>query len=171
MMGSVASALIAISLFGHAQQADPSSSAWESDYGRALTTTRQAQQKPLLVVIDMPTDAQHRIEPVRLIKEQSVNQDAGLLAAYELCHVDASTEYGKKVARSFKTTTFPHVAVIDKTGRKIIHTATGPLTDAQWKALLINYKAGQVPQAAPVSFFEPSFSAGSYCPSCQRGWR
>ena len=170
-MGSVASALIAISLFGHAPQSDPSRSAWESDYGRALAATREARQRPLLVVIDMPADAQHRIEPVRLIKEKSVNQDAGLLAAYELCHVDASTEYGQKVAEAFKTKAFPHVAIIDKTGRKIIHTAGGPLTDAKWKALLTNYKAGEVPQAAPVSFLEPSFSGGSYCPSCQRGWR
>jgi hypothetical protein len=120
MMGSVASALIAISLLGNAPHTGQLTSNWEGDYGRALAVTRQTQQRPLLVVIDMPADAEHRIEPVRLVKEQSINQDASLLAAYELCHVNASTEYGQKVAKAFKTAEFPYVAIIDKSGHKII---------------------------------------------------
>jgi hypothetical protein len=169
MMGSVASALIAVSVIGLAPQLGPVPTPWESDYGRALAATRQAKERPLLVVLDKPADSQHRIEPVRLVLEQSVNRDAALLTAYALCHVDVSTEYGQKVAKAFKATAFPFLAIIDKSGRKIIHQTSGPLTDEKWQSLLAAYKTGEIPQQAPVSFLQ-EYVPYSSCPSCQRGW-
>ena len=69
---------------------------WQSDYATALKQTR-SDDCPLLVVIDQPGVAEQSLS------DEILNNAAdGALADYDLCHVDASTKYGKKVRQSSK---------------------------------------------------------------------
>lgn len=111
--------------------------AWHADYGVALAETKQEAQ-PLLVVLDDPTDEANRLDP-SLLKADS---GAFSLDSYALCHVDVSTEYGKKVAEGFKVTEFPHVAIIDKSGSVILRRVSGDVTADQWRQLLSQHQSG-----------------------------
>ena len=174
MLESFASALLVASLLTVPSQSSTSGGRWESDYGRALAKTRSAQ-KPLLIILDNPRDAEHRIEPVRLLKEQSADtHSAALLEPYELCHVDASTEYGRRVAQVFKAQTLPYMAIIDKTGRKIIYRDSGRITEGEWQTALTTHASGEITRVVPAGYSllnqQQGFYDPSYCPSCQVRW-
>src|SRR5688572_28686639 len=95
--------------------ASPQAPAWKASYGKALQATKENDQ-PLLVVLDRPNSENARVEP-KLLSEGSVeSESADQLKKYQLCHVDVTSDYGKKVAKAFRATSFPHVAIIDKTG-------------------------------------------------------
>lgn len=164
-------------LTGSAQHADN----WHADYGKALAETKQDNQ-PLLVVLDVPGDEAKRLDPSLL----SAESGAFPLDSYALCHIDATTEYGKKVAAGFKVTEFPHVAIIDKSGSVILQRVSGDVTVAEWtKALkshadglrasakrvtvakpVVSSPAVVTPSTGAVSY--PSYSSPQpYCPSCQ----
>lgn len=155
---------------------------WQADYGKALAATR-ADDRPLLVVLDDPTNPKKAVEDDQL---KTDGDQAQLLAKYQLCHIDASTEYGQRVAKVFKANKFPFTAIIDKTGSIVLHKKQGQLTDAEWNETLSAYKSGERSTAdhyttsyrgGQVSGSDSSFSipaastsivSPSYCPSCQR---
>ena len=112
------------------------STQWESDYGKALAQTR-SDSKPLLVVLDKPGSDKEQIAP-ELLKQSGSHAP---LAKYDLCHVDVSTKYGQQIAKVFKVNRFPHVAIIDSTGKSIVHRHPGQATAAQWTAMLTKYQA------------------------------
>lgn len=164
--------------------ADSTAPQWESDYATALAQTRQ-DDRPLLVVIDQPgVDGQS-------IQQSLLTGSAdGKLADYDLCHVDASTKYGKKVADAFKADAFPYVAFVDKGGKVILHQHAGSLDSTEWTKLVGKYHTGVVPTrhvvakptvrtstisaSAPVQSY-PSYqpynaSPRPYCAKCQRGY-
>lgn len=143
----------------------------QNDYGKALAATR-SEQRPLLVVLDIPSDPKASLAADRL--DAAGNET---LKSFTVCHVDASTEYGRKVAEAFHATSFPHTAIIDKTGAVVLHKEPGQITDDQWKGMLAKYESGE--RSAPVSHTayygggtvlgaQPTISNSSYCPSCQR---
>ncbi len=156
---------------------------WESDYGTALKQTRQ-DDRPLLVVIDQPGVAEESL-PESLLSDNT----EGTLADYDLCRVDASTKYGKKVADAFKTDAFPYVAFVDKSGEVILHQHSGELTSTEWTELVGKYRTGEKPTrhvvakpivrtstvstSVPVESY-PSYNGYSsprpYCAKCQRGY-
>lgn len=146
---------------------------WESDYGKALEQVR-ADDKPLLVVVEKPGQA---VDEALMETESD-----GALQKYDLCRVDASTEYGQKVADAFKAKSFPYVAFIDKTGSVVLHSHQGKITESTWNSSLTKYQAGVKPhvvmkaevesypvqyESSPVHYTQPS---SSYCPSCQKGF-
>ncbi|MEM8946153.1 MAG: hypothetical protein AAGD11_13345 [Planctomycetota bacterium] len=153
---------------------------WQADYGKALAATR-ADDRPLLIVLDVPADEKKAVEDDQLKGE---GEQAELLANYQLCHIDASTEYGERVAKVFKADKFPFTAIIDKTGSVILLKKQGQLTDAEWNETLTSYKSGErsatrytsayrgstIPSSGSFSY--PSSGSTvvspSYCPSCQR---
>jgi hypothetical protein len=149
MINFVATATLAIGLVASA----PKAPQWESSYGKALEETR-AGQDPLLVVLDKPNSKEARIEPALLSENKATSDNAKLLKPYRLCHVDATTEYGQKVAKAFNAKEFPHVAIIDKTGSMVIFKKTGQIDSAEWQKILTKNKSGERPS--------------SYCPNCQR---
>ncbi len=174
MLESFTSAILAVSLSIVPSPSSPSGLQWESDYGRALANARSAH-KPLLIVLDNPRDADHRIEPVGLVKGQPVDgRAAALLAPYELCHVDVSTQYGQRVAKAFKTRSLPYMAIIDNTGRKIIYRDSGRITEEEWQTALTTHASGEVTNVVPAGYSafpqQQGFNDPSYCPSCQLGW-
>ncbi len=172
MISYLAAATLAVSLLA----ATPKSPEWKSSYGEALEATR-AGNSPLLVVLDKPNSVEARVEP-KLLSESSVNgKEFELLRPYELCHVDVTTEYGQKVANAFRAKSFPHVAIIDRTGSLVLFRKSGKMDMAEWERALSQHKSGERPKARaiahttykpsePVIYSSPSGS--SYCPSCQR---
>lgn len=157
---------------------------WQADYGKALAATR-SDDRPLLVVLDVPADPKTAVEDEQL---KTDGEQAKLLASYQLCHIDASTEYGQRVAKVFKANKFPFTAIIDKTGSYVLTKKHGQLTDAEWQETLSAYKQGTrsqptyhstayrgeviIENSTGSSYSYPSSSPSivspSYCPSCQK---
>jgi hypothetical protein len=147
---------------------------WETSYGKALKATRKADA-PLLVVLDKPSSKEARLAPELLNEEMSDAEANELLQPYQLCHVDVTTTYGKKVAKAFHVKSFPHVAIIDKTGSKVIFRKSGEIKTAEWERILARHKSGDRSLAKSVSrtSYKPAGSSSSEvlrpnCPNCQR---
>lgn len=162
-------AMTAIALMSFGVSSD--SAQWQSDYGKALAAT-QAESRPLLIVLDNPSDPATAVSEDQLVAEGAQEE---LLKAYERCHVDVTTEYGKKVADAFKATEFPFAAIIDKTGSVVLCKKTGKVTDEEWQQTLSTYQSGVKPlRVEQTSFFRgseginTSVVSPSYCPSCQK---
>jgi hypothetical protein len=174
MMSYIATATLAVGLLATTPQAPQ----WEASYGKALQATREGNQ-PLLVVLDKPNSEEARVEPALLSEGSISGQSVESLKPYRLCHVDVTSEYGKKVAGVFHATSFPHVAIIDKTGSVIIHRQTGKLDAAGWEKMLKAHKDGVRTTAKAVSHvtYRPIEAVSyeglnyttsrPYCPSCQ----
>lgn len=148
----------------------PAKVQWQADYGQALAATR-SDQRPLLVVIDNPVDPKTAFEQ-KLLDADGVQ--AELLKSYQLCHVDVSTEYGKKVAEAFGAKQFPHTAIIDKTGSTVLFKKPGQIGGEEWQTTLAKYQKGVQPVTHNV-FYRGNTIVGAqaqpakpYCPSCQR---
>ena len=107
-----------------------------------------------------------------------------LLRPYNLCHVDVSTDYGKKVAEAFKAEDFPYTAIIDKTGSVIIFAKAGKMANEEWQGVLKKFREGDRASAITTSrptertsfkisqdsyqSASPAIQSPNYCPSCQR---
>lgn len=171
MMSYLATAILALSAVGAA----PQPVEWEADYGDALAATR-SEDKPLLVVLDQPKDEKLRVQPALLSEGSTKAEDAEKLEGYNLCHVDASTEYGQKVAKAFKAKRFPHLAIIDRTGKVVIFKKSGQISATEWDNALASHRDGNRTSARRVSYklsgettdSTPVYRNNSYCPSCQR---
>jgi len=166
MLHYLAVATIAASSFA----VTPAKVKWQADYGKALAATR-SDQRPLLVVLDNPADPKTTFDGKLLAAD---GEQAELLKSYRLCRVDVSTEYGQKVAQAFGATQFPHTAIIDKTGSKVLFKQPGQIAGDQWKTTLTKFEKGTAPQPQTV-FFRGNTVLGaqmsqpmSNCPSCQR---
>jgi len=158
---------------------------WESDYGKALEQAR-SDDRPLLVVLDVPGDEAQRLEP-SLIDPSSGKFP---LEKYDLCHVDVSTEYGEQVAEAFNADSFPHVTIIDRSGSVILHKQSGTISEEAWNDALAKHERGlrrgegtyrvskpAVEETEGDSVATPTVRYGEpvqmhytkpYCPSCQR---
>jgi hypothetical protein len=173
MIQGISVAMIALSSL----LALPKAVEWQADYGKALSSTRSTDQ-PLLIVLDVPNDPKSSMES-KLGSEEKEQLD--LLNRYQRCHIDVTTEYGKRVAKAFGATKFPFTAIIDKTGSIILCKKLGQLSDAQWNEILATYQKGEKLQGGILhtSFFRGDgtldtsgsisvSSSRSNCPSCQR---
>ncbi len=148
---------------------------WEADYGKALEATRH-DDRPLLVVLDLPADTESAIDSEQLALK---GQQGKLLSSYQLCHIDASTRYGQKVAEVFRAEQFPFTAIIDKTGSIVLCKKKGQLSTTEWEDVLATYQDGE---PSSVTRHTTAYRGGSmfggdlsttdvrspaYCPSCQ----
>jgi hypothetical protein len=161
---------------------------WQADYGQALAETR-SEERPLVVVLDDPACEDQSVDRALLTGQDS----AKLLAKYELCHVDVSTEYGQAVAKVFNVKSYPHVAIIDREGKSILHRHAGPIDANAWKSTLEQYQAGvnqprhvvakpvvsELSAAQPMTYTPPAdefsmptvnYAPKPYCAKCQRGY-
>ena len=100
---------------------------------------------------------------------------AAALKPFNVCHVDVSTDYGRKVAEAFHATSFPHTAIIDKTGAVVIHKQPGKVAADQWQSMLVKYQDGQQ-AVAQTSYYRGAVATSGTvmgtmypnCPACQR---
>lgn len=176
MVSYLATATLAISLL----TSTPQPPEWQSDYGKALEATRAGEQ-PLLVVLDEPESEAKHLDAAYLSEGKIEGPEFELLQPYRLCHVDASTEYGKKVAKAFDVKKFPHTAIIDKTGSVVIFAKSGQIASNDWAKTLKKFESGDRPssKAKHVSYkvmadddsSAPAYRNPGYCPSCQRNKR
>lgn len=175
MVSYLATATIAASLLA----ALPETIVWETDYGKALKATR-ADDQPLLVVLEKPAQ-EPSVQQVAYQETAVTTEDAELLAPYQLCKIDATTEYGQKVAKVFGVKQFPYTAIIDKTGSVIIFAESGELTTDEWRTTLATFKDGNRSDAVLAStksgtsavMFRKPYSQTTnddYCPSCQKDY-
>src|SRR3989304_2603096 len=146
MASYLATAIVAVGVLA----STPEPLEWQADYGKALAATRAGDQ-PLLVVIDEPAAAESGAEPVQLDASPEGDEATELLGRYQLCHVNAATEYGKKVADAFKADKFPYTAIIDKTGSVIIFAKSGKMAANERTNTLEKHRDGERPKVH-VSF-------------------
>lgn len=166
MVSFLAAAVVAASFAVTPAKAD-----WQADYGKALAATR-SDQRPLLVVLDIPSNPQASLDNGLLAVD---GDQAKLLEAYELCHVDVSTEYGKRVAKAFGATQFPQTTIIDRTGAVVIFKKPGAMAPTEWSSTLAKFQAGERP-VSQTAYYRgnsimptyPTMSNRAYCPACQR---
>lgn len=143
---------------------------WESNYMKALQATRN-DERPLLVVLDNPNKAKEAIDADQLELE---GKQGELLGSYQLCHVDVTTKYGKKVADAFHAEKFPFTAIIDKKGEFILHKKAGKLEGEEWNETLTKFKQGEEPVRKVYTTnyrgeLDTSVSVGNGgCKACQR---
>jgi len=172
MFSFLATTMLSVSLLAAA----PKPLHWEASYGKALEATR-ADNTPLLVVLDKPHSEAARVEPALLGLGEPNGKNVELLRPYRLCHIDVTTDYGKKVARAFRATSFPHVAIIDKSGSKVIFRKTGHIQAEEWQQILVQHRRGVGPVRRAISritnrpvdeILNGASSGVPYCPSCQR---
>ena len=165
MVSYLTTAILAVGVLAAA----PQSPKWETSYGKALEETRESES-PLLVVLDNP-ESREALDPELLSDGELAGEEAELLESYKLCHVDVTTKYGKKVAKAFRAKSFPHIAIIDKTGSTVIFRKTGQVDSAEWQRILKRHKSGErtIARAVPQRIFSPADSISRpYCPNCQR---
>ena len=172
MMSFLATAMMAIG----ALAADPQPVEWQANYGDALEATRTSEEKPLLVVLDEPQAEETRVQPA-LLEGKADAKEVKLLKHYRLVHIDASTKYGRKVAGAFRAKRFPHMAIIDKSGKVVIVQEVGQdqldrmeqcpgsppgrrAGQSQARQLQAERRLGRV--------LDARLRNNSYCPSCQR---
>ncbi len=140
MVSTLTAALIALSsLTASAVSTGADAVQWQADYGKALAATRQ-DDRPLLVVLDVPDDPKSAVETEQFEIE---GEQGKLLESYQLCHVDVSTKYGKKVADAFRATKFPFTAIIDKTGSVVLLKKAGQISNDKWQETLAKYQKGE----------------------------
>jgi hypothetical protein len=139
MVSYLATATLAVSLL----TSTPQPLEWQADYGKALAATRSGDQ-PLLVVVDKPATAENRLDPTLLSQDTIEGEGFELLRPYHLCHVDASTEYGKEVAKAFKADGFPFTAIIDKTGSVVLYSKAGQMENDEWQVVLKSFQKGDL---------------------------
>lgn len=173
MVSSLAATLVAISaLAASTVSSDSGSLQWQADYGKALAATRD-EERPLLVVLDVPDDPKEALEAEQL---ESKGEQGKLLGSYELCHVDVSTKYGKKVAEAFRAKEFPFTAIIDRTGSFVLAKQSGPISSEEWLETLARYREGERSSATFTTSFYRGGSAEaettvtspiSGCKACQ----
>jgi hypothetical protein len=123
---------------------------WKTSYAEAYHAGKNAR-RPVLVVIDKPAEAAYRIEQASLARGEVGPDERALLAGYELCHIDAGTEYGRKIATSFGATQFPYVAITDRKVEVLLAEHTGRMSQDQWLATLAKHRTGE--RAEPVVCF------------------
>jgi hypothetical protein len=163
--------LAVVTIAASTMAVSPTATQWQADYGKALAATR-SDQRPLLVVLDNPADAKAAVQEDLL---KADGEQAELLKSYELCRVDVSTEYGKKVAEAFHATEFPHTAIIDKNGATVLFKKAGQISGDELKTTLTKFEKGVQPAAHNVGYrgntILGSQSGASYpagCTACQR---
>jgi hypothetical protein len=156
---------------------DPQPVEWQADYGDALEATRASEEKPLLVVLDEPKAEETRVQPALLHEGSTDVKETKLLKHYRLVHIDASTKYGQRVAGVFRAKRFPHMAIIDKSGKVVLFKKSGKISSTEWDNALEAHQDGERVAAKHVSYklgddasesSTPAYSNKSYCPSCQR---
>ena len=112
---------------------------WSSHYAQAKAAAATAQ-KPLLVVLEDPAEPSRRFDTERLASEEE-HQD--LLKHFQLCRVDVTTPYGKRVAEAIGVSELPYTAITDKTAKYITFRSAGQVSPENWSKTLNDRKDGE----------------------------
>lgn len=124
---------------------------WSTHYGKAKLQATAAH-RPLVVVIEDPSDASKRMDDQVLATSTLQKLDK-----YQLCRVDASTPYGKRVAEAFGADRLPFTAITDREVKQITYRRVGKMSSDQWSTAL-TAQTRTVRQSAPVYYSSPTYN-------------
>ena len=141
MSAFVATLALSMSMVGGAA----TSREWSPDYAKAFGSAK-ASQRPLLVVLEKPQEPSAQVKQASFTTDDTMN---ALLGPYELCRVDVSSPYGRKVAAAFGATRFPFTAITDRSCTVLVYKKTGRFTTQEWVAMLVAYQRGDRPAMTP----------------------
>ena len=137
MNAVVATLALSMSMVGGSS----SSREWSTDYARAFRVAKSSQ-RPLLVVLEESQKPGTQVKQASFTLDDTMN---ALLGPYELCRVDVSSPYGRKVAAAFGATRFPFTAITDRSCSVLVYKKTGQFTMQEWVAMLVAHQRGDVP--------------------------
>ena len=137
MNAVVATLALSMSMVGGSS----SSREWSTDYASAFRVARSSQ-RPLLVVLEESQKPSAQVKQASFTTDDTMN---ALLGAYELCRVDVSSPYGRKVAAAFGATRFPFTAITDRSCSVLVYKKTGHFTTQEWVTMLVAHQRGDVP--------------------------
>ncbi len=125
---------------------------WSPHYGKAKSQATVAR-RPLVVVIEDPSDAAKRMDDQALAMStlEKLNE-------YQLCRVDASTPYGKRVAEAFGAKQLPFTAITDREVRQITYSKAGQMSSEQWTLAVTGRTRTVQQQSAQVYYSQPTYN-------------
>ena len=112
---------------------------WLSNYGDTLKLARTTA-RPLLLVVSLDELVQTSSD--RLTSGQAAQPPSDFLNGYVLCEIDANSSDGKRLAKAFRVTKFPHSVIIDETTEKILYSKAGHAADDTWQVTLTENQVG-----------------------------
>ncbi|MEM7316040.1 MAG: thioredoxin family protein [Planctomycetota bacterium] len=104
---------------------------WTNDYAKALDSARKAK-RPMVVVLEDPRYSKLRADSLIGVKRD-------LLRQFEVCRVDATSNYGNKVAKLYGATQLPYAVVTDGECKNILFRGAGQFSSDVWNETLENY--------------------------------
>jgi protein disulfide-isomerase len=104
---------------------------WTNDYAKALDSARKAK-RPMVVVLENPRYSKLRADSLLGVKRD-------LLRQFEVCRVDATSQYGNKVAKLYGATQLPYAVVTDDECKNILFRGAGQFSSDVWNETLKNY--------------------------------
>ena len=104
---------------------------WDRDYGDALQAARQSQ-RPLVVILEDPSQPELR-------SGCQAKAEPHLLKAFEICRVDATTAYGKKLASLYGVKDLPYTVITDSHCRNILFRGAGHFSAETWNSILSSH--------------------------------
>ena len=113
---------------------------WSNDYTKAKAHAREVR-RPLLVIMEDPGNEKTKFNDQRLASRK---EQIELMKKYQLCRVDVSTNYGRRVAKAFKVSEFPYTAITDKTTAYIAFRGAGQMEDGEWNEMLEEHVKGNL---------------------------
>ncbi len=165
LLAAMASAQLAVTATGDLE--------WSAHYAQAKAAAAAAE-KPLLVVLENPAEPERRFHDDALASQP---EQVDLLKHFQLCRVDVTTPYGKRVADALGATELPYTAITDKTAKYITHRSAGQMSAEHWAKMLDERKSGErivapptpaANWAEPMTFEWPATPAQPSCPNCVR---
>lgn len=130
---------------------------WKKHYDVAKRNA-QANQRPLVVVLENPTSTNEKIDESKLC---GLNRETISKNKFELVRVDVNTDYGKRVAAAFGATKFPYTAVTDERSIHIVYRKAGQMSDRDWRVALAKSTYGKDKITAHKPVLEYAGSANS----------
>lgn len=116
----------------------PTETNWNRNYGETLQVARESHRPLLILIVDgaIENGAQKSLPQLKS------TELADLLSEYEVCRVDANTKYGAKVAKAYRATQFPYIAISDARCEQIVYRRIGQLEEKRWTTLLREHRVG-----------------------------
>lgn len=119
---------------------------WNHSYSECLSAAK-SQGRPLIVLLEDPKRSEFRGDSLFIDNWQ-------LLANFKLCRVDATSNYGKKVAELYGATTLPYTVITDRKCQEIRFRGAGKFSGKMWRETLTTHSPEnfQIADASSIAF-------------------
>ncbi len=118
---------LAIAMLAFGATADPQPVEWQENYGESRSKPPAQRSCCWSSSTNRKRKPREFSQPAR---RQGRRKGSQALKHYRLVHIDASTKYGQKVAGAFRAKRFPHMAIIDKSGKVVLFKKSGKISSS-----------------------------------------